>query len=148
MLIRRFKLGDETKISYLIKCTVYLVNSVDYPASIIEKARLDNTPSKIIKKSRENIVYVAVKDKKIMGTATLAGNKVEAVYVHPRYHSLGVGKKLMEKLEEQARSKGYTKLILYASITAVGFYEKLKYKKIKKVSDGPYGENVYFTKKI
>ena len=121
---------------------------MDYPASIIEKARLDNTPSKIIKKSRENIVYVAVKDKKIMGTATLAGNKVEAVYVHPRYHSLGVGKKLMEKLEEQARTKGYTKLILYASITAVGFYEKLKYKKIKKVSDGPYGENVYFTKKI
>ncbi len=148
MLIRRFKAGDAGKVSYLISKTVYLVNYVDYPKSIIEKARLDNTSAKIIKKSQEMDVYVAAIGEKILGTATLNGNKVEAVYVNPRYHGLGVGKKLMEKMENIARKKGFSKIILFASITAAGFYQKLRYKKVKRVLDGPYGDNTIFEKEL
>ena len=132
----------------MISRTVYLVNYVDYPKSVLEKARLDNTSAKIVRKSKEMDVYVAAIGEKIIGTATLNANKVEAVYVNPRYHGQGVGKKLMEKMESIARKKGFSEIILYSSITATGFYQRIGYTKIKRVLDGPYGDNTLYKKNL
>ncbi len=41
----------------------------------------------------------------------------------------GIGKVLMQFAENIARDRGYTKIIMHARKTAIGFYEKLGYKK-------------------
>ena len=44
----------------------------------------------------------------------------------------GIGAAMMNYAENLARDKGYKKLIMHARETAVGFYEKLGYKKVSK----------------
>jgi ribosomal protein S18 acetylase RimI-like enzyme len=42
----------------------------------------------------------------------------------------GLGKVLMQFAENIARDRGYKKIMMHARKTAVGFYEKLGYKKL------------------
>jgi len=61
----------------------------------------------------------------IVGTASVAGNWVHAVFVHPRTQRQGLGRQLMETLESHARTHGEPWLGLYASVSAVRFYRSL-----------------------
>jgi GNAT superfamily N-acetyltransferase len=50
---------------------------------------------------------------------------LEAVYVAPEFTGHGLGRQLMDLLEEKARAAGLKSLRLRASLNAVGFYERL-----------------------
>lgn len=53
------------------------------------------------------------------------------VAVYPEFRSLGLGTKLLEKAEEEARSIGKKRMVLHAETTnarAINLYEKLGYK--------------------
>ena len=50
------------------------------------------------------------------------------VFIKPENHGQGIGKKLIEKIEEYATTLPVKKLIIPASITAHKFYYKLGYK--------------------
>lgn len=54
--------------------------------------------------------------------------EVGAIYVHPDHLQHGVGRQLIEALEEEARRLGVTKLHLKASLNAVAFYERVGFK--------------------
>jgi putative acetyltransferase len=56
---------------------------------------------------------------------------INAVYVHPDYVRLGVGKKLLDAVEKEAVAYNYTKLEISASITAIPFYKAHGYKFLK-----------------
>jgi len=59
------------------------------------------------------------------GQLNVATAELEAVYVAPEYAGRGLGRQLMELLEEKARAAGVKSLRLRASLNAVGFYEHL-----------------------
>jgi putative acetyltransferase len=61
------------------------------------------------------------------GQLDVATGEVEAVYVAPESAGRGLGRQLLEKLEEAARAAGLKSLHLRASLNAVGFYEHLGY---------------------
>ena len=62
------------------------------------------------------------------GFASLAsGNKIDMLYVHPATTGQGVGTMLIDALEKLAGSRGAEKLIVDASDTARGFFEKRGY---------------------
>lgn len=68
----------------------------------------------------------------VVGTARLTdkGNgmgKVERVAVLKDYRRDGVGRLLMERLEQDAARLGYRTLVLHAQTHSQGFYEKLGY---------------------
>ena len=58
--------------------------------------------------------------------------QIRYMAVEPRYASQGIGKIIVDALEEQAANKNYTSIILNAREPVVGFYEKLGYKIIEK----------------
>ena len=63
-----------------------------------------------------------------VGFASLAGgNKVDLLYVHPAAAGQGVGAMLIDALEKLAGARGADKLIVDASDTARGFFEKRGY---------------------
>lgn len=63
-----------------------------------------------------------------VGFASLAGaNKVDLLYVHPAAAGQGVGQLLIDALEKLAGARGADKLIVDASDTARGFFEKRGY---------------------
>jgi ribosomal protein S18 acetylase RimI-like enzyme len=73
-------------------------------------------------------------DTKIIGAGRALADGVSCAYIcdvalHPDYHGLGIGKKLVQMLVEQ--SKHHSKIILYANPGKEGFYGKLGFRKMK-----------------
>lgn len=57
-------------------------------------------------------------------------DEVRAVYVHPDAARNGIGSAILVHLEEYASGVGLTRLELWASHNAVGFYERMGYRPI------------------
>jgi hypothetical protein len=53
--------------------------------------------------------------------------RIRQMAVSPTHQRRGLGKKVMNELEANLRSRGLTNLVLHARASAVGFYEKLGY---------------------
>ena len=94
-------------------------------------------------------IYVIVDGDRILGTASLENNNVFSVFVNTTYHGKGIGQRLMEHIERVAKNRGIDRLKLPSSLTAVGFYRKLGYKKIKKVfNKSTKGYEIIMEKKL
>ncbi len=80
------------------------------------------------KKLANALTLVATLEGSPVGFASLAGGgKVDMLYVHPAATGQGVGAMLVDALEKLAGSRGAEKLIVDASDTARGFFEKRGY---------------------
>lgn len=80
---------------------------------------------------RERVMVVAEQDGRLVGFGQLhpETEEIEAIYVHPDAGRQGVGQALHDALEAEARKLRLTRLKLYASLNAVGFYEHLGYRR-------------------
>jgi predicted GNAT family N-acyltransferase len=56
--------------------------------------------------------------------------KIERICVLPAYRNKGAGKLIMKAIEEEARRKQLSKVVLNAQTHAIPFYERLHYKVI------------------
>ena len=84
------------------------------------------------------VFFVAEREGVLVGVAGWSADSREVdcawpryVFVAPEAGGLGVGGQLMAAVERSAREAGRTRLQLWASLNAVGFYETLGYRKIK-----------------
>ena len=71
--------------------------------------------------------FVAVKEGAVVGTVALEGDRLRAMAVDTSTQTRGVGRLLVERLEEEARARGIARIELHARVTARGFYAKLGY---------------------
>ncbi len=78
------------------------------------------------------VLFTAYIDDCPIGAARLLNDKVGRVATLKEYRKQGVGKAIMLKIEEYAKSKGMKKLRLHAQLYVKDFYEKLGYE--------PYGD--------
>ena len=124
------------QISNLIIQDLLTVNSNDYGIERVKKMAEDFTVEKLQNSlSKRKKVFVALIDDNVVGTAGIdkSWNSddeywILTVFVKPENHGQGIGKKLIEKIEEYATTLPVKKLIIPASITAHEFYYKLGYK--------------------
>lgn len=124
------------QISNLIIQDLLTVNSNDYGIERVKKMAEDFTVEKLQNSlSKRKKVFVALIDDHVVGTAGIdkSWNSddeywILTVFVKPENHGQGIGKKLIEKVEEYATTLPVKKLIIPASITAHEFYYKLGYK--------------------
>ena len=56
--------------------------------------------------------------------------QLDALYVHPLFHNLGLGTALLSRAEEMARNVGLSFLKLYASLNSVPFYRLNRYESL------------------
>ena len=93
-----------------------------------------------ISKNPNQIIYVAVKDFKVIGATTViieqkfihGGGKVghiEDVVVAKEFQGKGIGQKIVKSLLEYAQEKGCYKTILDCTDELIPFYEKIGFKK-------------------
>jgi len=81
---------------------------------------------------------MALDDKKqVIAVARLqfnADNEAQIRYmaVSPSHQRQGIGRALIDALEQQAKKSSHKNIVLHAREPAVGFYEKLGYKVIEK----------------
>jgi predicted N-acetyltransferase YhbS len=132
MKILKAKQSDARKISYLRRNTIKKVNSKDYKKTIINYLVKTSSPKEILKRINNRDMFCIWKNGVLLGTVDLKGNKIGGLYVKSNYIGKGIGKKLMEFIEEYAKKKGIRIVKLYPTITAYNFYVKLGYKRVKK----------------
>lgn len=135
MNIRRFEEKDAEAVSALIGRNFVEINSKDYPLEEMkEKARVFSA-DKIKERAINGHMYVACENNIIVGTGTISdfwGSTTESIlltiFVLPEYHGKGIGRKIIETLENDELFLRAERTEVCASITACGFYEKCGYK--------------------
>ena len=148
MNIRKFKEGDAIGVSNIIKKCLVEVNSKDYSKKVISFMCSYFTPALIIKTSKKMLIFVAVDNKHVLGTASLKKNEISTIFVDPKVHGRGVGKNLMKRVESEANKNGFKSIKLFSSITAIKFYKKLGYYKVKANFDKNFGKTILMKKAL
>lgn len=139
IIVRRFAEADAPTVSQLIIANLLLVNSRDYGQDAVQQLARFYSPELLLEYARTADTFVALQGTAIIGTATLDQDRVRNVFVHMDHHQQGIGRLLMCTLEELACRRRQPRLILYASLAAVDFYQKLGYRMVEEVED-PVGE--------
>jgi len=90
----------------------------------------NNSADEIIKGfSFSPIVVAAFVGEKIIGIIRGRKEKIINLFVDGRYHNKGIGRRLVNKFEIIAGRQGSKFIKINASPYAIGFYQKLGYKK-------------------
>lgn len=72
-------------------------------------------------------MIVILKKDEIVGVGRFFDGNIFDVFVLPEYHNMGIGKIIIQHLENIAKNEGYREISLPSSKTAILFYKKLGY---------------------
>jgi len=148
ILIRVFQEKDAIQVSNVIQETMMKTNIDDYPLSILKPLHDYFTPAKVKILASERYCLVVEENEKIIGTGAIENEELKTIFVLPEYQKTGIGRRLIEKLEGYALSKQILDLKVPASITGIGFYEKLGYVKGETFTSKTAGKQTWMTKNI
>ena len=134
MLIRRFEENDAEAVSALIRKTISISNKKDYPEDLMDQLIETETPEHVLQRASWTHFYVAVEADTIIGSGAIGpywGKEDESslftIFVDPEWQGKGVGKKIIETLENDEYFLRAKRIEIPASITGVPFYLKMGY---------------------
>jgi GNAT superfamily N-acetyltransferase len=136
MKIRKFSEKDSIKVAKLAMRTFKKYNGLDFFDKEAITGALDffdpdkNTKEELIEKFRKSyIFYVAEEGNSIIGMIRGISDRISSLFVDENWHKNGIGKKLIEHFEVEARKNKSTYIKIRSSLYAVNFYQKVGYKK-------------------
>ena len=134
MEIRRFQQEDANEVSDLIRKTIRISNTKDYPADLMEQLIGIETTEHVLQRASWTHFYVAVDNGQIIGCGAIGpywGKEDESslftIFVLPEYQGKGVGRAVVETLEKDEYFLRAKRIEIPASITGVPFYLKMGY---------------------
>lgn len=132
--IRKFQTEDADEVSALIIKTLRTSNIKDYSAEYIENDVKRFTPEDVIQRAGWTHFYVACDNDIIVGCGAIGpywGKEDESslfnIFVLPEHQGKGIGRKIIEALEQDEFFLRAKRIEIPASITACEFYKKLGY---------------------
>ncbi len=129
LALRPYLVGDTPVLAEIFRESVTDLTADDYSESQQQAwlAALDDLEA-FAKRLGSQLTLIATLQGSPVGFASLAtGGKIDLIYVHPVAAGQGVGAMLTDALEKLAGARGAAKLIVDASDTARGFFEKRGY---------------------
>lgn len=142
MNIRKFLDKDAKEISALIVTTLRTTNIKDYSSEYIENDVKAFQPQNIIKRASWTHFYVVCDNDKIVGCGAIGpywNKKDESslfnIFVLPQYQRRGIGRKIIETLEQDEYFFRAKRIEIPASITATPFYIKMGYDYINGIKE-------------
>lgn len=133
-VVRRFQMGDAEEVSALITKTLRTTNIRDYSKDYIENDIKKLSPTHLIERAQWTHFYVVCDRNTIIGCGAIGpywGKEDESslftIFVLPEYQGKGVGRKIIETLEQDEFFLRAKRIEIPASITACGFYKKMGY---------------------
>lgn len=90
---------------------------------------------KELEEEKKNLMMGAYEDDQMLGCCMLVEEGIETVRLRQMavkndLQGKGIGKALMQFAENLARDRGYKKITMHARKNALGFYEKMGYRKV------------------
>jgi N-acetylglutamate synthase-like GNAT family acetyltransferase len=132
--VRKFRQEDAGAVSELITHTLRTTNIKDYSEDLIENTAAQFTPEKVIERAGWTHFYVFCDGERIVGCGAIGpywGSETESclfnIFVHPTCQGKGIGRKIIETLEQDEYFLRAKRVEVPASITAVNFYRKFGY---------------------
>lgn len=152
--IRRFADGDEQAVSALIARTLRTTNAKDYTPAYIERSVAEMSPAHIRERAGWTHFYVACDGDALIGCGAIGsywGSLTESslftIFVLPEYQGRGVGRAIVQALEQDEYALRASRIEIPASITGRPFYEKMGYA-CKPGQTEPDGEQLYRMEKF
>jgi len=134
MNIRPFEQTDAVAVSELIRNTIRISNVKDYPIELMERLIESQTPQHVIERASWTHFYVVQQQKKIIGCGAIGpywGKEDESslftIFVLPEYQGKGIGRAIIDTLENDIYFLRAKRIEIPASITGVPFYLKMGY---------------------
>jgi putative acetyltransferase len=127
--LRPYLPADAPLLREIFRDSIEELTADDYTAAQQEAwASVADDVANFGKKLSGQLTLVATLEGSPVGFAALEGkDKIGMIYVHPAAAGQGVGAMLIDALEKLAGSRGAPKLIVDASDSARGFFEKRGY---------------------
>jgi ribosomal protein S18 acetylase RimI-like enzyme len=132
--VRKFRATDLFAVKALIHRAIAACYPGYYCGEAIRFFGNYHNEQAIFHDAREGCTIVFERGGRIVGTGTLAGNEVKRVFVDPACQHEGVGRLIMEQLENLAAAAGVTLVKLDASLPSRSFYERLGYEVVERAS--------------
>jgi ribosomal protein S18 acetylase RimI-like enzyme len=126
--LRPFSQEDLYALKGLILTTIDTCYSCVYPPRAIEFFKQYHSPENILERADKGYTVVGESPGKVIATGAIVENHICAVFVVPAAQRQGLGRRIMEHLEDKARSAGYQEVTLDVSLPSKKFYERLGYR--------------------
>ena len=134
MRVRRFENKDAEEVSALIVTTLRTTNIKDYSSEYIENDVNVLQPNNISDRASWMHFYVVCDNDKIVGCGAIGpywGKEDESslfnIFVLPEYQGKGIGRTIIETLEQDEYFLRAKRVEIPASITGTPFYRKMGY---------------------
>ena len=154
ILIRSFQEGDEDAVAGVVRETLQISNSRDYPEEFIRENIESHTAEVIRARARESHFYVACDGGTVIGCGGITGywgseteSYLTTIFVLPACQGRGVGRRIVETLEADEYFRRAWRTEVGSSLTAVGFYRKMGYR-YKNGVTGPDRDGVVRLEKL
>jgi GNAT superfamily N-acetyltransferase len=120
--ISPFQASNAEEVAALIDRAIRQIDSSIYSPEVLAWWASQYTPEALRRLSTNREIFVAVHQEVAVGTVSLEGGTVYALFVDPRFARRGVATVLMQHVESLARDRGVRVLMVPASLTAKLFY--------------------------
>ncbi len=134
MIIIPFKQSDAEETAEVIAFTLKTSNSKDYSSEYINECIASHSAVVLTERAKEGHMYVACDNHKIVGCGAIAGywgstteSILLTIFVLPEYQGKGIGRMIIQTLEQDEYFLRANRIEIPASITAVEFYRKMGY---------------------
>ena len=122
--IRPMRPSEAEEVSELIVAGIRQDLPGYYPPEVVEGLAAGNAPEVVRSHGPKQTDYVYVEDGRIIGMVGVKRNEIGHLYVAADCGRRGIGRKLVAFAAGLFLQAGYEDMFVYASLYAVGFYER------------------------
>lgn len=115
--------------SRLMERSIRTFCSAHYPPEVVEVWIDHNAPDYIAQRSTKQEDYLAHVNGEPAAYLGIKRNEIGHLFVDPAWAGRGIGRALAAFSEAAFRERGHTGALVFASVNAWGFYEKLGYRR-------------------
>lgn len=127
MLLRSIKPEDAKAVCDVIHMTIDGIYTDIYPPRTVQFFKDFHSTESILDRMQKGHVLAIEEDGIIVGTAAALENRIFGMFVLPKYQGRGIGRMLMDALENQIKADGFTEAVLSMSLPSEGFYRSRGY---------------------
>jgi GNAT superfamily N-acetyltransferase len=131
ILVRAYKPSDASKLAAIV---LKNVSGTRHHAPH-DETHLHTTPESIEELAKETRIFVAAYDSKVVGMACLKSGVISTIFADPALQRKGVGRTLIDRIENEASEGGQSTLDAYASPPVRSFYRRLGYDDVKETKN-------------